>query len=608
MRTALFAQRTKSSRRRGSVGKKPTILQLEPLEDRSLLSFTFQAIDFLGTTAPGTGNLQLINDFEPGRINNRGDVAFGADLGDSNGNFLGEGVYLWHNGQLSALARSTDPTPAPDNTTFGSFFLGNLSLNDAGDAPFVFQRQPETIINGNFLFGDNAGLYFYSHLTGAVTPLVLPGQGAPGGGTFHGLGFHAAINNQGTTVFAGIITPVSIGPGADLNLGQGIYEVDNQGHLTKVMRPGDPAPGGKTFDWAQNPWINNSGDVAFTGHVLEEPCIQFSQIIVPGETLFCAESVYVRRAATGEIQSIAHIGDPAPGGGVFRYAYGPQENARGQIAFFGAVDASPAGSGHLPLDTNTGLFLNSNGTNTAIVRPGDAMPGGGHLATVSFLTGDMGLNNTGVISFTAQLDTQTGGIPDTGLYEWTNGTLSLVARSGMTIPGAGTILAFQPPGFVGGSYPLSGAAINEQGQIVFSVTLTDGRSPILIATPNDPAKSVGLAVGASATMRMTTTSVSGHDNQQDLVNNPASFAFLPPTSESHPVLSAGTSMATRMEASLISQQLLALVPPRSGSVSESGSSGISLAHHPSQANADLFSSALDDNWLGNMLGLAEIGS
>src|SRR5207245_2959283 len=112
---------------------------------------------------------------------------------------------------------------AVDNRFGLSFFLGNLSLNDAGDAPFVFQRQPETIINGNFLFGDNAGLYSFSHMTGTVTPLVLPGEAAPGGGTFHGLGFHAAINNQGTTVFAGIITPVSIGPGSNLGLGQGIY-------------------------------------------------------------------------------------------------------------------------------------------------------------------------------------------------------------------------------------------------------------------------------------------------------------------------------------------------------------------------------------------------
>ena len=585
MVSALFRGEAKREGRRCARGKKPTILHLERLEDRSLLSFTFQAIDFLGTTAPGPGNLQLINDFEPGRINNRGDVAFGADLGDSNGNFLGEGVYLLHQGQFTALGRSTDPTPAPDNTTFGSFFLGNLSINEAGDVPFAFQRQPQTIVNGNILFGDNAGLYFYSHLTGKVTPLVLPGEAAPGGGTFHGIGFHGAINNGGNTVFAGIITPVSIGPGSKLGLGQGIYETDSLGNISKVVRPGDPAPGGKTFDWAQNPWINDRGDVAFTAHVLEEPCIEFSQINVPGETLFCAESVYVRRAASGQIQSIAHIGDPAPGGGVFRYAYGPEENARGQIAFFGAVDASPAGSGHLPLDTNTGIFLNTNGINIAVARPGDAMPGGGHVATVSFLTMDLGFNNAGVISFTAQLDTQTGGVPDTGLYEWNNGSLSLVAKSGMTIPGVGTVLAFQPPGFVGGSYPLSGAAINDRGQIAFSVTLTDGRSAMLTATPNDPVRTANLAAGS-------------------LTSNPASFAFLPPRSETLPILSAGTSIATRMEASLIRQHLLALVSPGTAPNSTSAPLGISLTHPPNQASPPLFSLALDDNWLG--IALAEI--
>ena len=56
-----------------------------------------------------------------------------------------------------------------------------------------------------------------------------------------------------------------------------------------------------------------------------------SQAILIG----CLGSVYVKDAATGGIRSIAHAGDHAPGGGVYRAAYSPVMNNQGDIVFLG---------------------------------------------------------------------------------------------------------------------------------------------------------------------------------------------------------------------------------------------------------------------------------
>src|SRR5439155_4135582 len=79
-------------------------LELERLEDRSLLSF--QVLTTLGTAAPGGAGF-YINDFEPNGLNNHGQVLYGADLGTSTdpASFYGEGVFLRSGSQTAVLAR-----------------------------------------------------------------------------------------------------------------------------------------------------------------------------------------------------------------------------------------------------------------------------------------------------------------------------------------------------------------------------------------------------------------------------------------------------------------------------------------------------------------------
>ncbi len=263
--------------------------------------YEFTPLAFLGDPAPGGGNFFF--DFEPGGINNRGDVSFGADLTTG-----GEGVFLWSQGQLSAIARHGDP--APGGGTFGPGFLGAPQINDQGDMAFAFMLEPFTLP-----FGVNAGLYRSSHPTKTVEPLVEPGvTPAPGGGVFAGTSFSARLNNRGDIAFAGILPDADLAPGAPgvdgLGLGTGVFVVNGRGRISSIARPGDSAPGGGTFDLAFFPSINDRGDVAFSAHLAGEECLfEAPQEVV----ILCSTNTYLKKAGRNEIQLIARQGGPAGG-------------------------------------------------------------------------------------------------------------------------------------------------------------------------------------------------------------------------------------------------------------------------------------------------------
>jgi hypothetical protein len=268
-----------------------------------------------------------------------------------------------------------------------------------------------------------------------------------------------------------------------LGLGLGIFEARKTGAISSVVSPGDPAPGGGAFDFAGAPWINNRGDVAFMGHVAGDECLPAGSP-PPSIIIACLPGVYVKDAATGEIRSIAQAGDAAPGGGVYRAAISPVLNDRGDVVFLGDLTPPPAA------DQVTGVYLHSGGVTTKVARPDDPMPGGGRFVTASNLIGwQVHVNNSGEVVFNATLDTDANadGVPDTGLYVWSGGSLHLVARTGTVIPDVGTIahlvmnvVVFPPPTvFV----PNSGANNNDRGQVLFGATLSDGRGVLLLATP-----------------------------------------------------------------------------------------------------------------------------
>ncbi len=448
--------------------------------------YLFTALAFLGDPAPGGG--VFTNDFEGNAISHRGDVFFGADLATAAGGvFIGEGLFFVQRGQITPIARPGQS--APGGGVFDDFFLGPIALNDGGDMAFSFILDPFTLP-----FGVHAGVYRFSHsahtLSAVVVPNVTP---APGGGTFAGAAA-TVLNNQGDIAFSGIFpTPNGIHvPGEPyIGLGSGLFLADRKGQIFGVVLPGDPAPGGGMFDSTFGSSINAKGDIAFGAHVAGEECITAAS---QSGAIFCGESLYVRPATTGEIQSIAHQGDPAPGGGVFRHAFGPVLNSHGDMVFLGDLTTEDPATPKPDFNKVLGVYLHSKGNTLRVAGPGDPMPGGGHFVTASFIVNHIYLNNPGDVVFSAVLDTDVDAdhVLDTGLFVWSHGSLRLVVRTGTFIPGVGPIdrLAFgpspiPPPAGVNAQPAVSGSAIiNDRGQILFGGTLEGERGVLLVATPS----------------------------------------------------------------------------------------------------------------------------
>jgi hypothetical protein len=431
--------------------------RLEAFEERVMpaVTFTLQQLAAVGQTVPGGGGKTYINDFEPGTLTDSGQGTFVADLGDANGVALGgtEGLFALDGSQIQPIALGGQAAPGG-----GTFFFpfSPVDMNAEGDGAVAFDLNP-----GPAGTGTPAGIYSYTGPTHTLSPLVVPTvTPAPGGGTFQGSPSRAAVNNNGEIAFAGFIpTTVSADP---VLQGSGVFVRSNQGVITKIAAPGDAVPGG-TLHYAWNPAINNSGDVAYEASLTG---------------VLQTNGVYLVNATTGQLSVIARTGDQIPqsaGGGVFDNVWGPHLNDRGDLVFTGAVQGTTVGTG--PGGDGQGVFMESGGRIIAIARPGQAMPGGGHLVTTANLVTQYDLSNSGIVVFAGHLDNGKDGV-----FLWSNGTTSVVAMSGQKVSGVGTI---ENLGVLGG-FPF-GTRVNDYGQVLLTAKLvgtnTAGSDVLLKATP-----------------------------------------------------------------------------------------------------------------------------
>jgi hypothetical protein len=92
----------------------------------------------------------------------------------------------------------------------------------------------------------------------------------------------------------------------------------------------------------------------------------------------------LKEFGTGKVTSIAHGGEPAPGGGTFRGAFSPVLNDSGAVVFQGDLSLGNPSA----MFQELGVYLYSKGSTIAVARPGDPMPGGGHFVTASFITAE----------------------------------------------------------------------------------------------------------------------------------------------------------------------------------------------------------------------------
>ena len=337
--------------------------------------------------------------------------------------------------KFKPVVRAGDAAPVPPE--IGSIL--NVSFND--------QSQVVVIADGGIVLksGDQ------------VTPIVGPGDPAPGGGIFFVLDVPSlgpqgqVVFRGGTTAFPftsglfefanGTITPL-ITDGTLANTGErvtpqtsrllangdlivadafsgSLYRFSN-GILTRLVGAGDPAPGGGAFSILLSPAINSSGQIAFQA---------FTSTGADGIFLF----------SNGVTTKIITSSDVFPDGVPFGFPEPPAISDLGQVVF-GGISNSIADSG---------LFSFANGQLTILIPRSAPLPNG----TALDLPLSTSVNNAGQIAFSAI--TEPGN--DQGQFLFANGQISTIAVSGQAAPDGGV--------FNSGSE--GGGIINNAGQVLF---------------------------------------------------------------------------------------------------------------------------------------------
>ncbi len=186
----------------------------------------------IGDAAPGGGTFSLLRF---AWLNDAGQVAFLGNVTPPGRS----GVFLWSGGAIRAVAQVGDSAPGGGTFTsfFGAFF--GPAINSSGHVAF---RADLSNGEGVFLFTD-----------GTLSRIAHSGDPVPGGGTLLFID-DISLNDTGQVAFATVNS---------LDTHESVY-LYSDGTLSKVARPGDPAPGGGTLTFAACPRLNAQGQVAMT--------------------------------------------------------------------------------------------------------------------------------------------------------------------------------------------------------------------------------------------------------------------------------------------------------------------------------------------------------
>jgi hypothetical protein len=392
--------------------------------------FTYKAVAFLDTKAPGGG--MLVNDFEPGAVSAQGEVAFVVDYQPPD--TTGEGLYLASGGQLI-------PIVEPGKTAVGDWsfasegeidaIISPVAINGNGDVSFgcdILKRGESDVKTGTFL---------WQRKTGQVIAVSLPDGDAPGGGKFGTIQGHTwtDVNDQGDVVFS-----VQV-PDATGDMEQGVFVRLADGTYKSIARPGDASPDGGHFTRARRPNINNAGAVVFEGKTDK------------------ADTNGIYLAANGTIKAIAAAGTEV-GNGATKEPLQDVQNGRldnlGEVIFLGETAAG------------WGLYRFANDKIETLAAPGATLRDGAKVGEVLQKDGTISLSPGGTVAMIAQLD---GG--DDAVYLLQGDQARLVAKADLELPGVGTVDEAE------GEH----VAVNDLGQVAFQAKLADGRTALVLASP-----------------------------------------------------------------------------------------------------------------------------
>jgi hypothetical protein len=196
--------------------------------------------------------------------------------------------------------------------------------------------------------------------------------------------------------------------------------------LAGVALTGDGDPLGGAFSEARSPAFVAARQVSFAGTT---------------GGLFTVD-------AGDTLTALATAGTPSPIGGIFGGFGLPAMNAAGVVAFQATVRGGSAAQG---------LFRREGGLLAAVVVAGDAAPGGG---TFTSFGRQPSIGDAGTVAFAATA----GGQP--GLFFWSAGALSRIARAGDPAPCGGIFARFGAAG--------RGPVVNAAGEVVFQAQVTGG--------------------------------------------------------------------------------------------------------------------------------------
>lgn len=397
--------------------------------------YTYQSLITLDS--PVGGGATISGDFEVSGVNASGVVAFVSEFGNGEG-----GLTVGPDGRVQALSQPGANAPG------GGMFVDDVVwpwINNAGNI-----AMGAYVDSGS---GATLEILYYDKAANQWAVVEKKDMAAPDGGTFTratpdltgGFGMNAAIDNTNNIAFMGNVTGSPAGPAGN---GIFLWSPTTQ-KLTTIARPGTRVTRGALSE-ADSAAISNSneyitfeGDVGHSGN----------------------HGAYV--AKDGVITELAAPGTVAPGGtDRFTRARLPHANSSGEVVMLGRVGAHQS----------PGLYLYTAKDKklTAIVKPGDTLPGGGTLRGVEAYPISLGISDDGSAVFGGQLDDDSGGV-----YVYKNGTITPVVKTGQNLAGVGMADQLAHTGDLSSA----GVAINSKGQIAFPAHTADGKTHLVLATP-----------------------------------------------------------------------------------------------------------------------------
>jgi hypothetical protein len=355
-------------------------------------------------------------------------------------------------------------------------FTPIANLND-----YAGYFEPATITNnGDVLFAPamktgGEGVLLWRR--GAITTIAKGGQTAPGGGLcwsptpitcpVFGYTFSPVqMNNHGDVAFA--MTRDYLSFLLPVGANAGVYRYNSRTGLVPVMVPGTPAPGGGLF-WGSFFWtsIPNNGDVYFPGWICTTATLSYTAQACPEGAGVLSMGVY-RADQGGNISAVVKPGDAAPGGLHFNYATIPAANERGDVAFGGHIYSDQCTPNPYGPYCYNSVFLKDgpSGRIVSVARVGDTSPVHGKKYVH---TGSTTLNAAGDFAFLAIFAPD---LSDDAVLLYSHNHTVVIAATGDSMPDGGTLAVV---GTAGGDI-----AMNNPGDIVFDATLTDGTQAIYL--------------------------------------------------------------------------------------------------------------------------------